>query len=51
MYLQLINENIFTQNDFNEIINTIDKDLDEQWQKALDAPYPPKSLLTEIVYK
>ena len=47
----LINENIFTQNDFNEIINTIDKDLDEQWQKALDAPYPPKSLLTEIVYK
>jgi pyruvate dehydrogenase E1 component alpha subunit len=47
----LINENIFTQNDFNEIINTIDKDLDEQWQKALDAPYPPKNLLTEIVYK
>ena len=47
----LINKNVLSENDFNEIINTIDTDLDEQWQKALDAPYPPKSLLTEIVYK
>ena len=47
----LINKNILSENDFNEITKLIDKNLDEQWQKALDAPYPPKSLLTEIVYK
>jgi len=34
-----------------EIINTIDKDLDQLWEKALNAPYPPKKLLKEIVYK
>ena len=47
----LINKNVLSENDFNEITKLIDKNLDEQWQKALDAPYPPKSLLTEIVYK
>ncbi len=47
----LINENIFSENDFIEITNTIDKDLDEQWKKALKAPYPSRKLLTEIVYK
>ena len=47
----LINKNVLSENDFNEITKLIDTDLDEQWQKALDAPYPPKSLLTEIVYK
>ena len=47
----LINKNVLSENDFNEITKLIDKNLVEQWQKALDAPYPPKSLLTEIVYK
>ena len=47
----LINKNVLSENDFNEITKLIDKNLDEQWQKALDAPYPPKSLLTKIVYK
>jgi len=47
----LINKNVLSENDFNEITKLIDKDLDEQWLKALSAPYPPESLLTEIVYK
>ena len=47
----LINKNVLSENDFNDITKLIDKNLVEQWQKALDAPYPPKSLLTEIVYK
>lgn len=47
----LINKNILSENDFNEITKLVDKNLVVQWQKALDAPYPPKSLLTEIVYK
>ena len=47
----LINKNVLSENDFNEITKLIDKDLDEQWLKALNAPYPPESLLTEIVYK
>ena len=47
----LINKNVLSENDFNEITKVIDKDLDEQWEKALKAPYPPKKLLTEIVYK
>ena len=47
----LINKNVLSENDFNEITKLIDKNLVKQWQKALDAPYPPKSLLTEIVYK
>ena len=47
----LINENILTQNDFNQIISEINIDVEEQWLKALNAPYPPESLLTEIIYK
>ena len=47
----LINKNVLSENDFNEITKVIDKDLDEQWEKALKAPYPSKKLLTEIVYK
>ena len=47
----LINKNILSENDFNEITKLVDKNLVVQWQKALDAPYPTKSLLTEIVYK
>lgn len=47
----LINKNILSENDFNEITKVIDKDLDMQWAKALKAPYPSKKLLTEIVYK
>lgn len=47
----LINKNVLSENDFYEMTKFIDENLIEQWQKALDAPYPPKSLLTEIVYK
>jgi TPP-dependent pyruvate/acetoin dehydrogenase alpha subunit len=47
----LINKNVLSEDDFNEITKLIDKDLDEQWLKALSALYPPESLLTEIVYK
>ncbi|MFT4683527.1 MAG: TPP-dependent pyruvate/acetoin dehydrogenase alpha subunit [Patiriisocius sp.] len=47
----LINENMFTQNKFIEMTESVDKDLAVLWGKALIAPYPPESLLTEIVYK
>lgn len=47
----LINEKALSENDFSEMTNTINKDLDEQWSKALLAPYPSESFLTEIVYK
>ncbi|MDA9945246.1 thiamine pyrophosphate-dependent dehydrogenase E1 component subunit alpha [Schleiferiaceae bacterium] len=47
----LINENIFTQKDFVNMTSRINKELDEKWEQALRAAYPPKSLLTEIVYK
>jgi pyruvate dehydrogenase E1 component alpha subunit len=47
----LINKNIFSEKDFNEITKSIDKELDNQWNKALKAPFPSKNLLKEIVYK
>jgi len=47
----LINKNALSENDFIEITRVIDKDLDHQWAKAIEAPYPSKKLLTEIVYK
>ena len=47
----LINENMFTQNKFIEMTESVDKELAVLWGKALIAPYPPESLLTEIVYK
>jgi pyruvate dehydrogenase E1 component alpha subunit len=47
----LINKNIFSEKDFNEITKSIDKELDNQWHKALKAPFPSKNLLKEIVYK
>ena len=47
----LINKNVLSENDFNEITKLIDKNLVEQWEKALKSPYPSKKLLSEIVYK
>ena len=47
----LVKKNLLSENEYVEIINTIDKDLDQLWEKALNAPYPPKKLLKEIVYK
>lgn len=47
----LIIEKMFTQNEFVEMTESVDKDLAVFWEKALIAPYPPNSLLTEIVYK
>ena len=47
----LINKNIFSESDFNEITKLIDKNLAEQWEKAKKSPYPSKKLLSKIVYK
>tara|TARA_B100000886_G_scaffold190530_1_gene131120 strand:+ start:18548 stop:19576 length:1029 start_codon:yes stop_codon:yes gene_type:complete len=47
----LINKNIISRNDFKKITKVIDKNLKEQWEEALKSPYPPKTLLSEIIYK
>lgn len=46
----LINNNDISEHAFSDITNFINKELDDLWSKALDAPYPPDSLLKESVY-
>lgn len=46
----LITNNDLSEQMFIDITKSIDKELDNLWSKALDAPYPPVNLLKEIVY-
>lgn len=47
----LINENLFSEADFDKMTKQIDLKLDTYWEMALKSPYPPQELLLDTVYK